>query len=193
MNLVTIHGYILFYFFFIPWFLLMSIILIAINAISNFICDYRIGWMNPGTFSVALPFCHSGVSEYSLVFSTSISDWFSTSQSSSLSFGLSKSPFQLSQFSVSGMVSGNLSTSLWRQWGSIHLIQHTVNIWICPPGRLFAHKAGGTGDFSDNLNAAVTSYCQSDQDALTICSISEMYPMAVICLFWVQDSFLCNL
>ena len=43
--------------------------------------------------------------------------------------------------------------------------------------------------FSGNLNAAAPSWWTSDQDALTIFSVSEMYPTAVICLFWARDSF----
>ena len=50
-------------------------------------------------------------------------------------------------------------------------------------GRSFADKAGGKGDLSDSLNAAAPSCWESDQDALMISSVSEMYPTAVICLF----------
>jgi len=45
------------------------------------------------------------------------------------------------------------------------------------------------GDLSDNLDAAATSHWKSDQDPLTLSSVSEMYPKAVICLFQARDSF----
>jgi hypothetical protein len=47
----------------------------------------------------------------------------------------------------------------------------------------FPDKAGGKGDLSDNLNAAAPLCQNSDLEALTISSMSEMYPTAVICLF----------
>jgi hypothetical protein len=34
------------------------------------------------------------------------------------------------------------------------LIQQTFNTCVCPPESSFPNKAGGTGDFSDDLNAA---------------------------------------
>jgi hypothetical protein len=93
---------------------------------------------------------------------SSISDSLSASQSFSLLFGLSKSPFQLSQFSVSEMLSDELSSSLSVGWRSILLIQRTFNSSVRPPGRYFADKAGGTGDLSDNLNAAGPSWWKFD-------------------------------
>jgi hypothetical protein len=81
------------------------------NAFSNFFLDHRIGQINPGTFGAVLTFPCYGVSESSLPLSSSISDSLSASQSSSLLFGLSKSPFQLSQFLVSEMLSAELSSS----------------------------------------------------------------------------------
>jgi len=119
----------------------------------------------------------------------SISDSSSATQSSSLVSGLSKSPFQLSQSSVSEMLSGAQSSSPSTGWWLILRIRRTFMIWVLPPGRAFADKAGGKGDLSDNLNAAAPSCWKSDQDALTISSVSEIYPMAVICLFWARDSF----
>ena len=51
-------------------------------------------------------------------------------------------------------------------------------------------KKGGTkGDLSANLNAAAHSWWQSNQDALTISSMSEIYPTSVIWSFWGHDSF----
>jgi len=87
------------------------------------------------------------------------------------------------------MLSGVLSSSLSAGWRSIGLIWWTFNIWVRPPGRFFADKAGSTGNFSDNLNAAAPSWWKSDQDALTISSVSDMYSPADICVFWAQDSW----
>jgi hypothetical protein len=48
---------------------------------------------------------------------------------------------------------------------------------------VLANKAGGNDVLCDNSNAA-TPLCQiSDQDALTITSMYERYPLAVNCLF----------
>jgi len=68
-------------------------------------------------------------------------------------------------------------------------MQQTFITWVCTAGRPFADKAGGKGNLSDNLNAAAPSCWKFDQDGLTISSLSEMYPMAVIWLFWAWDSF----
>jgi len=54
----------------------------------------------------------SWLSGPSMPLSRSISDSMSAAQSSSLSFGFSKSPLNFSQFSVSAMVSGAPSSSL---------------------------------------------------------------------------------
>ena len=91
--------------------------------------------------------------------------------------------------SLSKMLSGALSSALptGRQW--ILLTQRAFNTWVRPPGRSFADIAGGKGDFTDNLNAAAPSCWKFDQDDLMISSVSEMYPMAVIWLFWARDSF----
>jgi len=71
----------------------------------------------------------------------------------------------------------------------ILLNQQTFNIWVWLQWRSFAEKAGGKGDLLDNSNAAAPSCGKFDQDALTIASVSEKYPTAVICLRWVPDSF----
>jgi len=110
-------------------------------------------------------------------------------QSSSVAFGLSKSSFQFSLSSVSEMLSGALSSSLSTGWMLILQIRRTFIIWVRPPGRSFADKAGGKGDLSDSLNAAAPSCWKGDQEALTISSVSEIYPTAVIGLFRGQDSF----
>jgi len=65
----------------------------------------------------------------------------------------------------------------------IRLHRRTFNICVRPPGRSFAAKAGGKGDLSDNSNAAAPSGRMSDQDILTISSVSKMYSTADICLF----------
>jgi len=87
------------------------------------------------------------------------------------------------------MLSGALSSSLSTGWELIVRIQQTFNIWVRSPGRFFADKAGCKGVPSDNLNAATPSCWNSDHDDLKIFSASEMYPMAVISLFRVGDSF----
>jgi len=189
MNLLKIHWRILAYVFLIPWSLLVSIMLTIINLVSAISFDRVIGPINAGIFCAAHTFHCSGVSESSLLLSSSISDSFSASQSCSLSFGLSKSPIQLSQFWVAEMLSGEQASSLLAGWQSIRLIGRTSNTWVLPPWRSFAHRAGGTGDFSDNENAAAPSCWQCDQDALTISSVSEMYPLDVICVLWARHSF----
>jgi len=87
------------------------------------------------------------------------------------------------------MLSGALSLSLSTGWQLIFWIRRTFKIWVLPPGRSFADKPGGKGDLCDNLNAAAPSGWKSDQDALTISAVSEMYPTVVVCLFWARDSF----
>jgi len=129
---------------------------------------------------------HSGSSM--LVFGC-ISYLSSAAQSPSLSFVLSKSPFQFSQSSVSETLSGVLSSSLSTEWWLSLRTQGIFKIWVRPPGRFFAAKAGGNGDLSDNLNAAAPSCCKSAQAVLTISSVSEMYPTVVIYLFGARDSF----
>jgi len=87
------------------------------------------------------------------------------------------------------MLPGGLSWSLSTGWRLILRIRRTLNIWFSPPRRSFGYKAGGKGDLSDYSNAAAPSCWKSDQVTLTISSVSEMYPTAVICLCWAQDSF----
>jgi len=87
------------------------------------------------------------------------------------------------------MLSGELSSSLAPGWRSIRLIRWTFNIWVHPPGRSIADKAGGKGDFADNLNVAAPSWWNSDQEALPSSSVFEMYSTAVIRLIWARDSF----
>jgi len=53
----------------------------------------------------------------------------------------------------------------------------------------FAEKAGGKGDLPDNLNAAAPLYWKFGQHAFMISSVSQIYPTAVIWMFWAQDSF----
>jgi len=86
------------------------------------------------------------------------------------------------------MLAGALSSSLLVGWWSMRFIWPKFNMWVHPPGRAIAVKAGGKGELSDDLNAAAPSCLEIDQNALTISSVPEMYPMAVICLLSVQDS-----
>jgi len=81
------------------------------------------------------------------------------------------------------------SPCLFQLWQLILWIQRKFKIWVCPPGSSFADKAGGKGDHSVNLNAAAPLCWKNDQDALTVSSMSEMYPTVDICLFWAQDFF----
>jgi len=87
------------------------------------------------------------------------------------------------------MLSGVLSLSLLTGWQLILRIQQTFKISVPPSGRSFADEGGGKGDHSDNLNAAAPSCWKSEQEALTMTWVSEMYPTAVICLFWERDYF----
>ena len=175
--------------FLVPLLLLVSIARTVINPFSAFCIDLHVGQINPGIFGAALTTQCSGLSDASIPWSGAILHSLLALQCSSLSSELSRSPFDRNQFSVSEMLSGALNSSLSTGWLSIRLIQKTFNIWVWPPGRSFADKAGGKGDLSDNVNAAAPSYWKFDQNALMISSASEMYPMAVNCLIWAQNSF----
>jgi hypothetical protein len=92
---------ILCYYYFTPLLLLVSIALTVTNCFSACLLDSRVGRIDPGTFSVVLTSHCSGYCGFSMLLSCAISNSTSSTQSSSMSFGLSKSPFQLSQSSVS--------------------------------------------------------------------------------------------
>jgi len=168
---------------------LSPIVLTVTNTISACLFDFCVGQINLGTFGVALTSCFSGCSRSLMPFSRSESDSMSAPQSSSLLFGLSKATFKCSRSSVSEMLSCGRSLSLLTGWQLILLIRWSFNTWVRPQGRSFADQAGGKGDYSDNLNAASPPCWNSDHDALTISSIAEMYPTAVICLYCRPDSF----
>jgi len=178
------------YFFSTPSFLLVWIALSIINTSSACPFDILVGRMNPGMSGVALRYRCSRRSISSMLLSCCISYSTSAPQLSLLSFGLSKSTFQWSQSSVSEMLAGALSWSLSTGWRLILQIQRALNTWVCPPWRSFADKASGKGDVSDNLNTAARTGCNSVHDDLTISSLSEMYPTAVIGLFWARDFIL---
>jgi len=125
------HWRILSYFLFTPLFLLVSISLTVINSFTSCLFDFRVGWINLGTFRTALTSCYSGYSGSSMLVSYSISDSTSAAQSSSLSFGLSKSPFQLSQSSLSEMLSGALH--LWNVNRSGSNTQFSQTLWVTSP------------------------------------------------------------
>jgi len=188
MKLVN-HWRSLSYFFFPPLFLHVSTALTVTKTFSACLFDFSVGRTNPGTVGAALTSCCSGDSGSWMQLLCTIPDSSSAAQSSSVSFGLSKWPFQFSQSSVSEMLSGVLSSSLSTGWLFIVQSRRIFKIWVLTPGRSFADQAGGKGDLSDSLNAAAPSCGKSEQDALMISFVSEMYPMAVICVFWVQDSF----
>jgi len=183
------HWRILFYFFFTPWFLLVSIALTITNTFSACDFDFGVSQINPETSGAAPTSSCSGDSGSLMLLSWSLSDSTSAAQSSSLSFGLSKSPFQSSQFSMSKMLSGAVSSWLSTGWRLILWIRRTYMISVRPPVSSFAAKGGGKGDLSYNLNAAAPACWKGDPDALTISSVSEMYPPTVICLVWARDSF----
>ena len=172
-----------------PLLLLVSVTLTVTNPFSACFIDLSGGWINPESFPVAFTMRFSGLSEPLMPLPGFMSDSFSASQCSSLSFGLSKSQFQLSQLSVSESLSGALSTSLQHGWRSILLILQTFNTWICPPKRFFADNAAGKGDLSDNWNAAVPLCSKFNPDALIISLVSEMYATVAVCLFWEHNSF----
>jgi len=75
--------------------------------------DFRVGRINPGMFGVALISHCSGPSGSSMPISRSILDSTSAAQSSSLSFGWSKSQFQVSQCSVSDSISNGSKFPSW--------------------------------------------------------------------------------
>jgi len=159
------------------------------NAYAASLFDFGVGWINPGTCGLVLTSRCSGHCGSFMLLPRSISDAKSTTQSSSLSFGLSKSPFQWNLSSVAGMLSGALSSSLSTGWPLIVRIWRTFNNWVHPPGTSFAEKGGGKGDYSDNLNAATPLCWKCNHNALTISSVSEMSPMVVIRLICAWDSF----
>jgi len=188
-NLVKLHGSIQSYIFFIPVFLLVSIVLTVINTFSVFFIDRQIGRINVQTFDVAVTIWCYGVLESSMPLSSTMSDSLSASQLSSLSFGLSKSPFQSRKLVVSEMHSGALSLSHSAGWQPIRLIQWTFTTLVHSPGRYFGDNTGARSDVSDNENAVAPSCWYCDKNGFMISSVSVMYGMAVICLFWAQDSF----
>jgi len=189
MKVLVNHWRILSYCCFTPLYLLVSITLTVVITYSGCLFGLHVGRINWGTFGVALTSRCSGYSRSSMLLSLSISDSTYATQLSSLSFELSNSSFQLSQSSVSEMLSGSPSSSLLTGWRLIPLIWQAFDIWVCPLGRFFADTAGGKGDLSDNWNAAAPSFWESDQDAVMISCMSEMYPTAVIYMWWVWDSF----
>jgi len=177
------------YIFLFPLFLHVPIALTVINPFSAFFIDLCVGWINPGTFGAALTTQCYALSEALMRLAGSRSGSSSAVQSSTRWFGLSKPLFQLSKFLESEMVWGALFWTLSSGWWLILLIQCTFDTWVHPPGWSFVDRAGQNGDLSDNLNAAAPSCWKFDQEALMIPSVSEMYPLAVICVFWARDSF----
>ena len=134
------HSCILPYLFLITWYLLVSIALTITDPCSACLFDFRVGRINQGSFGVALTSHSSGFAGSSMPLSCSISESMSAAASTSLSFGLTKSQFYLSQFSVSEIPACALSSSLSTAWQLILLIQWTFNIWIRPPVRSIADK-----------------------------------------------------
>ena len=137
-----------------PWWIAVTVN----NPCSACFIGLHVGQISQETFGWALTSRWFVQTRASMLLSSSISDSFSASQSSLLAFGLSKSPFKLSQFLVLEMHSGEISSALWTGWWLILLIWRTFNAWVCPPGRSSADKGGGKDDLSDNLKAATPSY-----------------------------------
>jgi len=102
------------------------------------------------------------------------------------SFGLSKSQFLWSQFWMLEIFSSPCSSSLFVGWRLILLFG--FNKWVRPPERSFADNAVGKGHLPYNLNTAAAICGNLAQDNWTISSVSEMYPIAVICLVWEWGS-----
>ena len=180
---------ILSYVFLFPSYLLVWFAVTIINPCSACFIDLHVGRINPGRCGTALTSRCSGVSRAFMPLSHSIFDSSSPSQLSSHTFGWSKSRFQFSQFLVFEKFPDALSSSLSAGWQLILLIRRTFDTLVHSPGMCIADKASSKGDLTDNLNAAAPSCWKFDQDALMICSVSEMYPTTVICVIWAQDSF----
>jgi len=81
------------------------------------------------------------------------------------------------------------SSSLLAEWQSILLIQQTFNTRVSPAGRSFADNVIGRSEFSDDVNTAAPSFWMFHLDASTFSSAFEIYPTAVIWMFWAQDYF----
>jgi len=186
---MKIHWHILSDFFLVPRFLLISIVLTVINSFISFFFDLHVGRINSERFSEEPTFRCSEGSGTSTLLSNSTFNSLSASHSSWLSFGISQSQLQSSQISVAEMCQGAQFWSRLARSRSSRSIRWTFNTSVRPPGQFFAGKPRGKGDLTDNVNAAAPSCWKFGLDALKISSVSEMYPMAVICGFWAQDSF----
>jgi len=156
------------------FFLLLSIALMFINTISTLLFEYCVSWINPGTAGGALTSGYSGPSGSSFPLSCSKLDTSSDSQPSSVSLLLSNAQFCLSQFLVLEMLSDVLTFSLSARWWSIVLSRSTFNMWVRLRGMSFADNVSAKGDHSENLHWAAWLCWKLDQDAITICFLSEM-------------------
>jgi len=156
------HWRTLAYLVFTPLFLLISIALTVTNTFWASLLDFHVGRIDPGTFGVALTSHCCGHSGTSRALSCSISDAPSAAQSFSLSSGSSKSPSQSSQHSVAEILSNAQFSTLSTGLLLICPILPRFNIWVRPPGRSFADKAGGKRDHSENLDAAAPSCWERD-------------------------------
>jgi len=157
---------------------------------SAFVFDLRHSGIILETFGAGLTSHSCVLSGSSVSLFWSMWDSLSAFQSSSLSLESSKSPSQSRQCSVTQMISGALSSWCSAGWWSILLIMWTKSTWVCLAGMCFADNAGSRGNLSYNLDVPAPLYSMFDQDAFTIPSVSEMYPLVVIGLFWAQDYFL---
>ena len=129
-----------YYVFSISILLVASIVLTITNTFPACQFDFRVSQINLEKFCAAHTSCRSELSGSSMQSPHSESDSTSASQSSSLSFGLHKLPYQTSQFPVTKILPGAPSASLSTGWRSILPIWQPFNIWVRPPVRYFAEK-----------------------------------------------------
>ena len=170
-------------------FLIVSITLTVINLFSAFFLDLYVGRMKPETVGATLTSSCTWHSGSSTALSRFISDPKSASRSLSLLLPLLQSPIQWGQISAFKMLSCILSTSASADWWSIPHIWQTFHTGDHHPWRFHPGNNGCEGNLLNNLNTAEPSYIQHVQDGLMISSVSERYPMAVICLFCTWDFF----
>ena len=87
------------------------------------------------------------------------------------------------------MPAGALSSSLSTWWRLILRILRTFKIWVRPPGRFICRQRWWQVWSFWQFKYSRTIMLKEWPGYLTISSVSEMYPMAVIWLFWARDSF----
>lgn len=119
----------------------------------------------------------------------SVSNSLCIEQFTARNIGLALSPIPCSQSCVSELISRTVSSSLLISWLLVFRIQQTFNMWIRPPGKVLAGRAGEKWAISSWLDSATPLCWNSYQDELTLSSVSKSYPTAVICMFCAQNLF----